>query len=266
MSSPKETTIEQRLLKRLSGLPRRAAELLCGDPELRALQEYANTVSITRLNFNDHGPVHMRTVAFNAMRLFDLLEEAGVEFNLAKENAGDAEMSRIAVLCASLMHDIGMTVGREDHEHTALLFAVPILDRILGELYPANIAKRVVIRSMAVEGIVGHMAHQRVHSLEAGVVLVADGLDMKKGRSRIPMLISPGAKVGDIHQYSSASIEKVDIEKGKERPIRIGITMSESVGFFQVESVLITKIEASSIKPYIELYAGKSGVEPRRYL
>lgn len=266
MSSPKETTIEQRLLKRLSGLPRRAAELLCADPELRALQEYANTVSITRLNFNDHGPVHMRTVAVNAMRLFDLLEEAGVEFNLAKENIGDDEMSRIAVLFAALMHDIGMTVGREDHEHTALLFALPILDRVLKDLYPKDLAKRVVIRSMAVEGIVGHMAHQRVHSLEAGVVLVADGLDMKKGRSRIPMLISPGAKVGDIHQYSSASIEKVDIEKGKERPIRIGITMSESVGFFQVETVLITKIEASSVKPYIELYAGKPGVEPRRYL
>ncbi len=266
MSSPKETTVEQRLLKRLSGLPRRAAELLCADPELKALQEYANTVSITRLNFNDHGPVHARTVAVNAMKLFDLLEAAGIEFNLAQEKVGDTEMSRVAVLCAALMHDIGMSVGREDHEHTALLFAVPILDRILGKLYPDDLNKRVVVRSLAVEGIVGHMAHQKVHSLEAGVVLVADGLDMKKGRSRIPMLISPGAKVGDIHQYSSSAIEEVRIEKGEEHPIRISVTMSESVGFFQVEAVLITKIEASSVKPYIELYAGKAGIEPRRYL
>ncbi len=266
MSSPKQTTIEQRLLKRLTGTARRAAELLCGDPELKNLQEYANTVSITRLNFNDHGPVHMRTVAVNAMKLFDLLEEAGVEFNLAKENIGDNEMSRVAVLLAALMHDIGMTVGREDHEHTALLFAIPIIDRLLAELYPRSLEKRIVIRSMAVEGIVGHMAHQRVHSLEAGVVLVADGLDMKKGRSRIPMLISPGAKVGDIHQYSSASIDDVLIDKGDERPVRITVTMSESVGFFQVESVLFTKIEASSVKPYIELYALVEGREPKRYL
>jgi len=266
MSSPKETTIEQRLLKRLSGLPRRVVELLCADPELRSLQEYANTVSITRLNFNDHGPVHMRTVAVNAMRLFDLLEAADVPFNLEREKAGDREMSRIAVLCAALMHDIGMSVGREDHEHAALLFAVPILDRILAALYPGDMPKRVVVRSLAVEGIVGHMAHQRVHSLEAGVVLVADGLDMKKGRSRIPMLIIPGAKVGDIHQYSSASIENVRIEKGEERPIRIFVTMSESVGFFQIEAVLFTKIEASSVKPYIELYAAVEDGEPRRYL
>ncbi len=266
MSSPKETTIEQRLFKQLSGLPRRVVELLCADPELHALQEYANTVSITRLNFNDHGPVHMRMVAVNAMKLFDLLEAAGIPFNLEREGVGDAEMSRIAVLCAALMHDIGMSVGREGHEHTALLFAVPLIDRALAEIYPHDIGKRVIVRSLAVEGIVGHMAHQKVHSLEAGVVLVADGLDMQKGRSRIPMLISPGAKVGDIHQYSAAAIEGVRIEKGEDRPIRIIVTMSESVGFFQVEAVLITKIEASSIKPYIELYAGKREMPPRRYL
>lgn len=266
MSSPKQTAIEQRLLKRLTGTARRAAELLCNDPEIKSLQEYANTVSITRLNFNDHGPVHMRTVAVNAMKLFDLLEEADVPFNLAKEGVGDNEMSRIAILFAALMHDIGMTVGREDHEHTALLFAIPIMDRLLLELYPRSLEKRVVIRSLAIEGIVGHMAHQRIHSLEAGVVLIADGLDMKKGRSRIPMLISPGAKVGDIHQYSSASIDDVLIDKGTERPVRITVTMSESVGFFQVEAVLFTKIDASSVKPYIELYAAVEGSEPKRYL
>jgi metal-dependent HD superfamily phosphatase/phosphodiesterase len=31
--------------------------------------------------------------------------------------------------------------------------------------------------------------------------------------------------------------------------------MDADVGFFQVEEVLMPKIEASSIKPYIELYA-----------
>jgi len=258
--------IEKQLLKRLSGLPLSAAALLCADPELRALQEYANTVSITRLNFNDHGPVHMRVVALNAMQIFDLLEKRGIEFNLVRENVGNNEMSRIAVLCAALMHDIGMSVGRSNHEHTALLFAVPILDRILKKLYPNDLSRRVIIRSLAIEGIVGHMAHQQVHSLEAGVVLVSDGLDMKKGRSRIPMLISPGAKVGDIHQYSSAAIDDVRIEKGEEKPVRIFITMSESVGFFQVESVLIPKIEASSIKPYLELYATVKGEKPKQYL
>lgn len=266
MSSPKEINVEKQLLRRLSGLPHSAATLLCNDPELKAIQEYANTVSITRLNFNDHGPVHMRVVALNAMKIFDLLEEEGIEFNLSREKVGDNEMSRIAVLCAAFMHDIGMSVGREDHEHTALLFAVPILDRILKTLYPHDIIRHVIVRSLAIEGIVGHMAHQQVHSFEAGVVLVADGLDMKKGRSRIPMLISPGAKVGDIHQYSSAAIDDVRIEKGKEKPVGISITMNESVGFFQVEEVLIPKIEASSIKPYIELYAMIKGEKPRRYL
>ncbi len=266
MTSPKETSIEKRLIKRLSGLPLKAAELLFSDPELKVLQDYANTVSITRLNFNDHGPVHMRAVTDNAMRICDLLEDAGVMYSLEREEAGDRDMSRIAILFASMMHDLGMTVGREDHEHTALLFAIPIMDRMLKELYPDDLAKRLVIRSMAVEGIVGHMAHQRIHSLEAGIILIADGLDMKKGRSRIPMMISPGPKVGDIHQYSSAAIDDVRIEKGVDRPVRIVITMSESVGFFQVEDVLLTKINASSAKQYIELFAGVTGADPKKYL
>jgi len=42
--------------------------------------------------------------------------------------------------------------------------------------------------------------------------------------------------------------------------------MSASVGYFQVEEVLIGKITASTIKPYIELYANVIGRDVNRYL
>ena len=42
--------------------------------------------------------------------------------------------------------------------------------------------------------------------------------------------------------------------------------MTASVGFFQVEEVLIGKIMASTIKQYIELYANVIGRDTKRYL
>jgi metal-dependent HD superfamily phosphatase/phosphodiesterase len=119
---------------------------------------------------------------------------------------------------------------------------------------------------VALEGIMGHMTHHTISSLEAGIILVADGCDMEKGRSRIPMLINHESRVGDIHKYSSSSVEKVTIEKGQEKPIKISVEMTASVGFFQVEEVLIGKVMASTIKQYIELYANVIGRDVKRYL
>ena len=65
------------------------------------------------------------------------------------------------------------------------------------------------------------MGTQKIHSLEAGVVLVADGCDMEGGRARIPLIMESGSKVGDIHKYSSAAIKKVYIEKGTEQMMHI---------------------------------------------
>ena len=192
-----------------AGVALRAAEILLHDREIQSLQEYANTVSIKRLGFNDHGPVHMRTVVINALIMAGLLHEAGTKLSLEQDEVGTYEDSLVALLCAGMLHDIGMTVGREDHEHASVELALPLLERILGEVYGENIEKRVIVRSMVVECIVGHMATQRIHSLEAGLILIADGCDMEKGRARIPMMIASEGKVGDIHKYSASAIEEV---------------------------------------------------------
>jgi metal-dependent HD superfamily phosphatase/phosphodiesterase len=167
---------------------------------------------------------------------------------------------------AGMLHDVGMTVGRADHEHASVELALPILDRILRELYGEDMGARVVVRSIAAECIVGHMAAQKIHSLEAGLLLVADGCNMEKGRARIPMMISSEARMGDIHKYSATAIQKVRIEKGARRPIRITVEMDSTVGFFQVEEVLLNKINASPAKGYIELYAGVIDKKPKCYL
>jgi len=272
MGSPKETALDEKILKMLSGRPLKAAQLMLKDREIDCLQDYANIVSIKRLGYNDHGPVHMRKVAINSLVMIDLLNKARVELNLEKEGAGSFEDSKIAVMLASFLHDVGMSVGREKHENAASLFAVPILDRVLAQVYRDDTEKRVIVRSMAIEGILGHMGSQKIDSLEAGIILIADGCDMEKGRARIPMIIkestkeSAVGKAGDIHKYSSTSIQKVAIEKGAERPIKITVEMDSPVGFFQVEEVLLKKINSSPVKPYIELFAGVTGQKMKRYL
>jgi len=270
MRSAREIALDAKLTEMagafgLSGKAVAALEMLLHDEELQAAQEYANTVSIVRLGFNDHGPVHMRTVAMNALIMFRLLRQAGIKTSLEKDECGDLEDSLTAALCASLLHDLGMGVARQDHELHSIYLALPILNRILEEVYRGNIKKQVMIRALTLECISGHMGTRTIHSLEAGVVQVADGCDMTKGRARIPLAIGQ-AKVGHIHQYSANSIEEVIIDAGKEKPIRIHVHMSNDAGFFQVEEVLLKKIAGSTAKPFIELYAQVREEEAHQYL
>lgn len=264
--SPKQISLEKQIMNHVEGKSAEIARLIFDDREVQALQDYANIVSIKRLGFNDHGPVHMRKAALNSILMLDLLTKAKIKLNLEREKMGTAEDSKVAVFLASLLHDIGMTVSRDKHEFISISLALPIVDRILMKIYGNDTTKRVVIRSVITEGIFGHMATQTINTLEAGLVLIGDGCDMENGRARIPQLLSDRPKVGDIHKYSSMAIEKVSFSPGTDKPIRIRIDMNQSVGFFQVEEVLFPKILSSPVKRHIELYAGIKGKDLLKYL
>ena len=264
--SVKQIHFEKKIISRLSGKPLEIMEYIISDKEIQILQDYANVVSIKRLGYNDHGPVHMRKAALNAVLMFDLLQKANIKFNLEKEHLGKSEDSKVAIIIAAMIHDIGMTVSRQGHEFMSVNLAIPIIERILGEFYNNDITKKVIMKSLIIECIFGHMATQAIHSIEAGLVLIGDGCDMEQGRSRISSMLSEQPRVGDIHRYSSTGIDKVNIIKGEKKPIQIRVDMSESVGFFQVEEVLFPKISSSPVKKYIELYAGVKGKELKKYL
>lgn len=266
MKSPLELALDDKILDKTSGTLRTLAQEALKDEEIQYMQEYANTVSIKRLHYNDHGPVHMRKVVLNSFVMADLLHEAGIALSMEQEECGTFEDSKIVLFLSGMLHDVGMSMGREDHEYAGAYLSAGIMDRLLKTAYGSDVQKRVIARSLAMECILGHMAVRRADSIESGVLLVADGCDMEKGRARIPMLMKTQSRVGDIHKYSASSIEKVSIGKGKEKPIGISVSMASEVGYFQVEEVLMPKIEASSIKPHIELYATSKGGEPKRYL
>jgi len=261
-----EYSLESDLLTRLSGKAHKLAQSMLHDHEILLLQQYANHVSTKRLQFNDHGPIHMRNVTINAVIMADLLHSQSIPLNLEKEGVASHEESVIALILAGFLHDIGMTVGRDNHEESSIILAMPIIDRLLKPIYKDDHEKLMIIRTMALEGILGHMTTKRIYSLEAGIILVADGCDMEKGRARIPVNEEAVGRTGDIHMYSSSAIERVSIEKGKKRAIRITVLMNETVGFFQVEEVLLHKLKASPLKEHIELYAGLVDDDLKCYL
>lgn len=278
MKSPKEISVDKKLIditneiieltEEKDQLPLFVLKELIADAEIEAVQNYANNVSIVRLGYNDHGPVHMRTVCRNALKMLKILHQAGIKTSLETEQAGTFSDSVTAVILSGFFHDFGMTIGRQDHELYSGILAQPIIDRVLTKYLPekSHLNRRVIIRSMAMEGILGHMGTRRIHSIEAGLILIADGCDMTKGRARIPMELNTKPSVGDIHKYSANSIESVKIHHGTEKPIHIEVFMSSDVGFFQIEEVLIPKINCSPAKGFVELFAGIEGKELKKYL
>ncbi|EFW38382.1 hypothetical protein [Treponema phagedenis] len=268
MKSKKEIITENRLLESVkdNSIVSKLLEILIDDPEIEALQECANSVSIVRLGFNDHGPVHMKLVTANALKILKLLSTANIKTSIEAEETGTIEDSYCAVTLAAYLHDIGMALTRKDHELFSMMLALPIIERSLDKLGITSYERRAVIKTTACECIIGHMATRPINSIEAGIVLVADGCDMKKGRARIPMELNTEARIGDIHKYSANSIESIRITKGEEKPVRIDVVMSGDVGFFQIEEVLMGKINMSPAKPYISLYAKSGDDEPKKYL
>lgn len=268
MKSVKELSIESKIIKRLQNSPvcLKLVNYLFEDAELQEMQDYANNVSIKRLGYNDHGPVHMRQVCANAIKMLNILQSSGIQTSLEKEEVGTFEDSMCAVIIAGLMHDLGMMIGRQGHEEMSVTLAKPIIERTVMYLFPDDLRRRTIVKSLAIEAIIGHMSSRKIHSIEAGVILIADGCDMTKGRARIPMAINTTPRVGDIHKYSANAITRIGIHHGERRPIRIDIEMTGDVGFFQIEEVLLTKIDSSPAKGYVELYAGVAGEQPKCYL
>lgn len=258
--------IEDDILSILKGKPLAVVKTLFADAEIAALQDYSNIVSVNRLLYNDHGAYHMRRVLKNAIIIARLLHNKGILLNFEKENTGDFDDGLVVLSVAAFIHDIGMCVSRDDHEKHSVTLGYPIIERILNIYYCDDIRKKVAVRSLILEAVLGHMRSLNISSVEAGIILVADGCDCEKGRARIPQNRDSVGKNGDIHMYSSEAIESIEINEGKERSIKINVVMSASVGFFQVEEVLMPKINSSTIRDHIELYAGQIGKIPKKYL
>lgn len=238
----------------------RIIEAVNRDDELYSLWVAANVNAIERLGMTDHGPVHVKIVMNIAIKLLRLLVEKGVVPSVVKNYDLDAHDAGVIVALASLMHDLGMSIHRKDHESYSLFVAQPKLKELLADLY--DIPTATIVRSEILHAIIAHRSGGSPLTIEAGIVRVADALDMAKGRSRIPF----EAGSASIHSVSAQAIEAVRIGPGKKKAVRLSIEMSNSAGLFQIDQLFREKLAGSGLEPYIELEAHIEGETEKRLL
>jgi uncharacterized protein len=210
---------------------------------------HAAGVNAQRLHMSDHSWVHIQIVLNIALRLFRLLNRAGVEPAMVTDHGMKPRDAEVVIAAACLFHDTGMSIHRTDHEQYSLFLAADRLPLLLEGVYEDP--ELTVVVSEALHAVIGHRRRGDPITMESGIVRVADALDMASGRSRIPF----ETRRPNIHSISAAAIDDVTIEPGDERAVKIEIAMNNSSGLFQIDELLATKLRGSGIEEHIEVVA-----------
>lgn len=219
------------------------------DALLQSYWECGNINAVKRLGYSDHGKVHFAIVANIGLKIFRNLIEHGVKPSVVTDHGLTVQDGEVVVFLASILHDLGMTVARENHQIFSVPLAAQILPGLLDGLYGDH--EKAIIVSETLNAIYSHEAGTRVLTMEAGVVRVADALDLKEGRARIPF---EQGKV-DIYSISALSISDVDISSLPEKPVVISIKMHTEAGIFQIDQLLKQKIAGTGLEKYISVVA-----------
>jgi metal-dependent HD superfamily phosphatase/phosphodiesterase len=248
MESKKYSQIDIHVPTHPNSLLEKALTVVNEDVEIKTLWRISNVNAIDRLEMTDHGPVHYQIVSNIAIRLMRILVKHDVEMSVVKNYELSNDHAELVVFLASIFHDLGMSISREGHENFSLFLANNILHRILDFL---PIDERTIIISETLHAIISHRSDGTPYTIEAGIVRVADALDMSEGRSRIPY---QSGKL-DIHSVSAAAIDRVEIAEGANKPVQINIWMNNMAGIFQVDELLKHKLTGSGIEKYVVIDA-----------
>jgi uncharacterized protein len=228
---------------------RTLVERVNDDKQLKGWWHVANVNAVLRMEINDHSWVHIQIVTNIALKLLRQLTKHGVETAMVHDYGMTSDDAEVVVALGALLHCVGMAVHRDGHEDYSLFLAEPKARDLLAGTYEEPDV--TVITSEVLQAITSHRDYGKPLTLEAGIVRVADALDMAKGRSRIPF---EHGRVS-IHSLSAAAIEEVLIKDGEATPIGIEILMNNSSGIYQVDGLLKAKLRGSGLEPYVEVIA-----------
>lgn len=221
---------------------------------------YMAQVHAERLGMSDHSWVHMQIVLNIALRLTRLLDKAGVEGAMVTDHGMSERDAEVVVAGGALLHDVGMSIHRADHEEYSLFLAREALPRLLDGIYEEP--EKSIVMAEVLHAIIGHRRRGQPYTVEAGIVRVADALDMAEGRTRVPL----EAGQEGIHSISAAAIDRVNISAGEQRAVRIEIELNNSAGIFQVDDLLATKIRDTPLADHVEVVAEVGGESEKRLL
>jgi uncharacterized protein len=260
--SPRDAIAEIRIRAPTRGNRRleRLLEAVNGDEQVKAWWHASAVNATRRLGMSDHSWVHIQIVLNIALRLGRLLFRRGVTPSVVTDYGMSERDAEVVIAAGCLMHCVGMSIHRDDHERYSLFLSADKLGALLETAYQEP--ERTIIVSEALHAIIGHRRQGAPFTVEAGIVRVADALDMARGRSRVPF----EAGHQNIHSLSAYAIEEVKIVPGRDRAVRVAIAMSNSAGIFQVDELLATKLRGSGREQHIEVIARIDAEQEQRLL
>jgi len=238
----------------------RLLEAVNSDDQVKAWWHVSAVNATRRLGMSDHSWIHIQIVLNVALRLSRLLFRRGIVPNVVADYGMSERDAEVVIAAGALFHDTGMTIHRADHEAYSLFLTADKLGGLLAHAYDEP--ERSIVVAEALHAIIGHRRRGEPFTIEAGIVRVADALDMARGRSRVPF----EAGHQNIHSLSAYAIEEVKIVAGKDRAVRVEIAMSNSAGIFQVDELLATKLRGSGLEQHIEVIARIEAEHERRLL
>ena len=209
----------------------RLLEAVNADDQVKAWWHVSAVNASRRLGMSDHSWVHIQIVLNIGLRLARLLFRRGVTPSLTTDYGMSARDAEVVIAAGCLFHCVGMSIHREDHERYSLFLTADKLGELLAASYDEP--ERTVIASEALHG-----------------------------RSRVPF--ESGHQ--NIHSLSAYAIEEVKIVAGRDRAVRVEISMSNSAGIFQVDELLATKLRGSGLEEHIEVIARIEAEHEQRLL
>jgi hypothetical protein len=227
----------------------RVLPVLTEDTEVRTYLDAQNVNAVDRKGYNDHGPKHIEIVRNRALRLYELLKRAGVSFNGASDQGLAEADEAVVVALAATLHDVGHVVHRDHHAYYSIPLASDLLDRLLPEFY--DTADAVRVKAETLHAILCHHTEEDPLTREAGVIRVADALDMERGRSRIPY--EKGGR--GINTLSSRAIRDVSLRAGEDTAVLVEIEMVNAAGVYQVDNLLKAKLRDSTLEEHVRIVA-----------
>ncbi|MCU4926756.1 HD domain-containing protein [Halobacteria archaeon AArc-dxtr1] len=224
-------------------------ETIQSDAEIETYLEAQNINAVDRMQYNDHGTKHIEIVRNRALCLYDLLKASDVDFNGARQQGLEEADESVIICLAATLHDIGHVVHRDEHAYYSIPLAADILDRLLPEFY--DLSETVRMKGEILHAILCHHRAETPLTTEAGLIRVADALDMERGRSRIPY--EHGGR--GINTLSSQAIKRVTLREGETAPVMVEIAMTNAAGVYQVDNLLKPKVQGSRLEDEIRIVA-----------
>jgi len=158
----------------------RLLEAANDDAQLKAWWHVSAVNATRRLGMSDHSWVHIQIVLNIGLRLCRLLFRRGVVPSVVADYAMSDRDAEVVVAAACLMHCVGMSIHREDHERYSLFLTADKLGALLAGAYEEP--ERSIIAAEAMHAIIGHRRNGAPFTIEAGAVDHCGGGDARDHR------------------------------------------------------------------------------------